>query len=36
MGDGVASIADALDVDIVSVEHLGEDLKVVADVHRDR
>jgi diaminohydroxyphosphoribosylaminopyrimidine deaminase/5-amino-6-(5-phosphoribosylamino)uracil reductase len=36
MGDGVASIADALDVNIVSVERLGEDLKVVADVHRDR
>ena len=36
MGDGVASIADALDVDIVSVERVGEDLKVVADVHRDR
>jgi len=36
MGDGVACIADALDVDIVSVERVGKDLKVVADVHRDR
>ena len=36
MGNGVASIADAFDVDIVSVERLGEDMKVVADVHRDR
>ena len=36
MGDGFASIADALDVKIVSVERLDEDLKVVADVHRDR
>jgi diaminohydroxyphosphoribosylaminopyrimidine deaminase/5-amino-6-(5-phosphoribosylamino)uracil reductase len=36
MGDGVASITDALEVDIVSVERVGEDLKVVADVHRDR
>ena len=35
MGEGVASIGEALDVEIVSLERLGEDLKVVADVHRD-
>jgi diaminohydroxyphosphoribosylaminopyrimidine deaminase/5-amino-6-(5-phosphoribosylamino)uracil reductase len=35
-GVGVASIADALPVHIVEVVTLGQDLKVVADVHRDR
>ena len=35
-GRGVASIADALAVDVRRVERVGEDLKVVADVHRDR
>ena len=35
-GRGVATIADALPVDIRRVERVGEDLKVVADVHRDR
>jgi diaminohydroxyphosphoribosylaminopyrimidine deaminase/5-amino-6-(5-phosphoribosylamino)uracil reductase len=42
-GDGIASIADALPVEIKSVERLGDDVKVVAgvlteeerDVHRD-
>ena len=35
-GRGVATIGDALPVDIRRVERVGEDLKVVADVHRDR
>jgi diaminohydroxyphosphoribosylaminopyrimidine deaminase/5-amino-6-(5-phosphoribosylamino)uracil reductase len=35
-GDGVATIADALGVRIRNVRRIGEDLKVVADVHRDR
>jgi diaminohydroxyphosphoribosylaminopyrimidine deaminase / 5-amino-6-(5-phosphoribosylamino)uracil reductase len=35
-GSGIASIADAFPLSIVRVERLGEDLKVVADVHRDR
>lgn len=35
-GRGVASIADAFPVGIRRVERVGEDLKVVADVHRDR
>jgi diaminohydroxyphosphoribosylaminopyrimidine deaminase / 5-amino-6-(5-phosphoribosylamino)uracil reductase len=35
-GEGVATIADALPMSIRSVERIGEDLKVVADVHRDR
>ncbi len=35
-GDGAATIADALSASIRSVEPIGEDLKVVADVHRDR
>ncbi len=35
-GRGVASIADALRAAIRRVELVGEDLKVVADVHRDR
>jgi len=35
-GDGVATITDAFPMDIRSVERIGEDLKVVADVHRDR
>ena len=35
-GDGVATITDALPLGIRSVEPIGEDLKVVADVHRDR
>jgi diaminohydroxyphosphoribosylaminopyrimidine deaminase / 5-amino-6-(5-phosphoribosylamino)uracil reductase len=35
-GPGIASIADAFALSIVKVERLGEDLKVVADVHRDR
>jgi diaminohydroxyphosphoribosylaminopyrimidine deaminase / 5-amino-6-(5-phosphoribosylamino)uracil reductase len=35
-GQGVAAIADAIGVDIVRVERVGEDVKVVADVHRDR
>jgi diaminohydroxyphosphoribosylaminopyrimidine deaminase/5-amino-6-(5-phosphoribosylamino)uracil reductase len=36
MGDGMARIADALPVEIVEVARVGRDLKVVADVHRDR
>jgi diaminohydroxyphosphoribosylaminopyrimidine deaminase / 5-amino-6-(5-phosphoribosylamino)uracil reductase len=35
-GEGVASIADAIPLGIRSIEPLGDDLKVVADVHRDR
>jgi diaminohydroxyphosphoribosylaminopyrimidine deaminase/5-amino-6-(5-phosphoribosylamino)uracil reductase len=35
-GDGFAPVARAAPVDLVSVERLGGDLKVVADVHRDR
>jgi diaminohydroxyphosphoribosylaminopyrimidine deaminase / 5-amino-6-(5-phosphoribosylamino)uracil reductase len=35
-GDGVATIADALAVDVVDLERVGKDLKVTADVHRDR
>ena len=35
-GMGVPTLAKAPPVDIVSVERLGRDLKVVADVHRDR
>jgi diaminohydroxyphosphoribosylaminopyrimidine deaminase/5-amino-6-(5-phosphoribosylamino)uracil reductase len=35
-GDGVASIDGALATRIVSVEAVGDDLKVVSDVHRDR
>jgi diaminohydroxyphosphoribosylaminopyrimidine deaminase/5-amino-6-(5-phosphoribosylamino)uracil reductase len=35
-GDGFAPIGRARRVEVVSVEHVGPDLKVVADVHRDR
>jgi diaminohydroxyphosphoribosylaminopyrimidine deaminase/5-amino-6-(5-phosphoribosylamino)uracil reductase len=35
-GSGVKDISEALTVSIRSVERIGEDLKVVADVHRDR
>jgi diaminohydroxyphosphoribosylaminopyrimidine deaminase/5-amino-6-(5-phosphoribosylamino)uracil reductase len=35
-GEGIASIADAIRMAIVRVDRVGEDLKVVADVHRDR
>jgi diaminohydroxyphosphoribosylaminopyrimidine deaminase/5-amino-6-(5-phosphoribosylamino)uracil reductase len=35
-GGGFAPIGRAAPVDLVSVETLGRDLKVVADVHRDR
>jgi len=34
-GKGFESLAEALPLDIRSVERIGEDLKVVADVHRD-
>jgi diaminohydroxyphosphoribosylaminopyrimidine deaminase/5-amino-6-(5-phosphoribosylamino)uracil reductase len=34
-GDGIASIAEAIRLHIISVERLGADMKVVADVHRD-
>jgi diaminohydroxyphosphoribosylaminopyrimidine deaminase/5-amino-6-(5-phosphoribosylamino)uracil reductase len=36
MGTGVASIRDALKLDIVRVERSEDDLVVIADVHRDR
>jgi hypothetical protein len=35
-GGGFAPIGRAARLDIVSVERVGPDLKVVADVHRDR
>jgi diaminohydroxyphosphoribosylaminopyrimidine deaminase/5-amino-6-(5-phosphoribosylamino)uracil reductase len=35
-GSGFAPVGRAARVDLVSVERLGGDLKVVADVHRDR
>jgi diaminohydroxyphosphoribosylaminopyrimidine deaminase/5-amino-6-(5-phosphoribosylamino)uracil reductase len=35
-GEGFAPIADALRLDLVSVDRVGEDLRVEADVHRDR
>jgi diaminohydroxyphosphoribosylaminopyrimidine deaminase/5-amino-6-(5-phosphoribosylamino)uracil reductase len=35
-GDGVGSVMDALPVSIRSIEPIGDDVKVVADVHRDR
>jgi diaminohydroxyphosphoribosylaminopyrimidine deaminase/5-amino-6-(5-phosphoribosylamino)uracil reductase len=35
-GKGFESLADARSLDITSVTRLGQDLKVVADVHRDR
>lgn len=35
-GAGVSTIADALPLDLVSVERVGADLRVEADVHRDR
>jgi diaminohydroxyphosphoribosylaminopyrimidine deaminase/5-amino-6-(5-phosphoribosylamino)uracil reductase len=35
-GPGIATITDAMPLEIRSIERLGEDLKVVADVHRDR
>jgi diaminohydroxyphosphoribosylaminopyrimidine deaminase/5-amino-6-(5-phosphoribosylamino)uracil reductase len=34
-GDGVAAISEAVPISIRSVERLGEDVKVVADVHGD-
>lgn len=36
MGEGIASITDPHRVDVVEVSRVGEDIKVVADVHRDR
>jgi diaminohydroxyphosphoribosylaminopyrimidine deaminase/5-amino-6-(5-phosphoribosylamino)uracil reductase len=36
MGEGSARIGDGVSVDVVEVERCGEDIKVVADVHRDR
>jgi diaminohydroxyphosphoribosylaminopyrimidine deaminase / 5-amino-6-(5-phosphoribosylamino)uracil reductase len=35
-GAGIGSITDAVPLTIRSVERLGDDVKVVADVHRDR
>jgi diaminohydroxyphosphoribosylaminopyrimidine deaminase/5-amino-6-(5-phosphoribosylamino)uracil reductase len=35
-GSGVKDITEALGASIRSVERIGEDLKVVADVHRNR
>jgi diaminohydroxyphosphoribosylaminopyrimidine deaminase/5-amino-6-(5-phosphoribosylamino)uracil reductase len=35
-GAGVPSIGEALGVSIVSIEWLGDDLRVMADVHRNR
>jgi diaminohydroxyphosphoribosylaminopyrimidine deaminase/5-amino-6-(5-phosphoribosylamino)uracil reductase len=36
MGEGIASIAEPHRVELVEVSRVGEDIKVVADVHRDR
>ncbi len=36
MGEGIASIADPHRVEIVEVVRVGDDIKVVADVHRHR
>jgi diaminohydroxyphosphoribosylaminopyrimidine deaminase/5-amino-6-(5-phosphoribosylamino)uracil reductase len=36
MGEGIASIADPHRVELVEVSRVGDDIKVVADVHRDR
>jgi diaminohydroxyphosphoribosylaminopyrimidine deaminase/5-amino-6-(5-phosphoribosylamino)uracil reductase len=35
-GDGFAPVAEALDLTFVSVDRIGPDLRVEADVHRDR
>jgi diaminohydroxyphosphoribosylaminopyrimidine deaminase / 5-amino-6-(5-phosphoribosylamino)uracil reductase len=35
-GEGVAPIGDGVHAEITSVERVGDDLKVEADVHRDR
>jgi diaminohydroxyphosphoribosylaminopyrimidine deaminase/5-amino-6-(5-phosphoribosylamino)uracil reductase len=35
-GDGLAPISEAVSLDVVSVERFGPDVKVEADVHRDR
>jgi diaminohydroxyphosphoribosylaminopyrimidine deaminase/5-amino-6-(5-phosphoribosylamino)uracil reductase len=35
-GAGFAPITEALRLDLVSVDRVGEDLRVEADVHRDR
>jgi diaminohydroxyphosphoribosylaminopyrimidine deaminase/5-amino-6-(5-phosphoribosylamino)uracil reductase len=35
-GDGVASIAEAIDLRFAAVERVGDDLRVEAHVHRDR
>lgn len=36
MGDGMPTIGDARDISIREVARIGPDIKVVADVHRDR
>jgi diaminohydroxyphosphoribosylaminopyrimidine deaminase / 5-amino-6-(5-phosphoribosylamino)uracil reductase len=35
-GAGIASIAGAVPLELRAVDRLGDDVKVVADVHRDR
>jgi diaminohydroxyphosphoribosylaminopyrimidine deaminase / 5-amino-6-(5-phosphoribosylamino)uracil reductase len=35
-GDGLAPITEAVQLDIVSVDRIGPDVRVEADVHRDR
>jgi len=35
-GKGFDSLSHARSMDVRSVERIGEDVKVVADVHRDR
>jgi diaminohydroxyphosphoribosylaminopyrimidine deaminase/5-amino-6-(5-phosphoribosylamino)uracil reductase len=35
-GEGLAPVDRAVRLEIVSAERIGEDLKVEADVHRDR
>jgi diaminohydroxyphosphoribosylaminopyrimidine deaminase/5-amino-6-(5-phosphoribosylamino)uracil reductase len=36
MGDGIARIGEPHRLDVVEVSRVGDDIKVVADVHRDR
>jgi diaminohydroxyphosphoribosylaminopyrimidine deaminase / 5-amino-6-(5-phosphoribosylamino)uracil reductase len=36
MGTGFAPIGEALGVDLTSVERIGDDVRIEADVHRDR
>jgi diaminohydroxyphosphoribosylaminopyrimidine deaminase/5-amino-6-(5-phosphoribosylamino)uracil reductase len=35
-GEGLAPITEAVELDVASVERVGDDIRVEADVHRDR